>query len=203
MRIDNNPINEVLIENPQYLPLTDPTNIRQWKMSAMFSDEFDGTEIDSNRWSNYHRFWAGRQPSVFDPKNVSVRDGSLLLTCTWEDEPTNLMIEANKTVQEGERIYENISACAVQSIERTGYGYYELRARTAPISIASAFWFRDPIESKQEIDIFEQVGRPVNANRLNLNGSSYPMNTHWFKEGKDYSNCKVYNTGIDLSLSLP
>ncbi|WP_305768456.1 family 16 glycosylhydrolase [Candidatus Epulonipiscium viviparus] len=199
VRVDNNPANEILIENPQYLPLTDPNNIRQWKMSEMFSDEFDGTELDTTKWSGYHRFWTGRQPSIFDPKNVSVGDGLLVLTSTWEDEPTDLMIEANKKLKPGDAIYEDISASAVQSIEPTGYGYYELRAKTAPISIASAFWFRDPKVSKQEIDIFEQVGRPVNANRLNLNGSSYPMNTHWFKEGTDISNGRIYNTGVDLT----
>ncbi|OON94153.1 MAG: hypothetical protein ATN31_04330 [Candidatus Epulonipiscioides saccharophilum] len=199
VRVDNNPANEVLIENPEYLPLTDPNNHRDWKMSEMFSDEFNGEELDTTKWSGYHRFWAGRQPSIFDPKNVSMRDGLLVLTSTWEDELTDLMIAANKKLSPGSAIYENISASAVQSIEPTGYGYYEIRAKTAPISIASAFWFRDPKVSKQEIDIFEQVGRPINANRLNLNGSSYPMNTHWFQEGTDISNGTIYNTGVDLT----
>ncbi|OON94154.1 MAG: hypothetical protein ATN31_04335 [Candidatus Epulonipiscioides saccharophilum] len=197
--MSNNPAHEKLIDNPKFLPLTDPENKRQWKMSEMFSDEFDGESLDLTKWSNHHRYWTGRQPSIFDPKNVSLRNGMLVLVSTWEDEPTDLMIEANKLIPAGERIYENISACAVQSIEPTGYGYYEIKARTAPISIASAFWFRDPIKNKLEIDIFEQVGRPVNANRMNLNGSSYPINTHWFKEGKDFSNGKIYNTGIDLT----
>lgn len=196
---NNNPANEVLKDNPTVLPFSDKDNIRKWKLSETMSDEFEGQTLDTTKWSNDHRFWDGRQPSCFDPKNVSLRDGKLVLTSQWEDELTDAMKEANSKLPEGAQQYKDISASCVQSILPTGYGYYEIKARTAPISISSAFWFRNPtLKPIQEIDVFEQVGRPANFN-LAKNGSDYPMNTHYVVDGVDTSSAAIYNTGYDLT----
>jgi hypothetical protein len=42
------------------------------------SDEFNGNTLDTNKWYNYHTYWAGRG-STFTPSNVSVNNGYLQL----------------------------------------------------------------------------------------------------------------------------
>lgn len=196
---NNNPANEKLITEPTVLPFSDKENKRKWKLSETMSDEFDTPTLDTTKWSGNHLFWKGRQPSCFDSNNVRLEDGKLILRTTYVDTETDAMKEANKNLPEGAKKYENYAASCVMSRQKTGYGYYEIKARTAPISISSAFWFRDPQEAKKEIDVFEQIGRP--KNNLAADGSDYPINTHDFTNGEknQISTPYKYNAGIDLT----
>jgi len=53
-----------------------------WKVIPELSDEFTGTNLDERKWLPKHPDWKGREPSVFDPSNVSVKDGMLQLRNT-------------------------------------------------------------------------------------------------------------------------
>ncbi|MRY42787.1 MULTISPECIES: sugar-binding protein [Bacteria] len=198
-KVSTNPVNEVLDENSTILPASDPENTRKWKLSETMSDEFESSKLDSTKWHDNHIFWSGRQPSCFDSSNVRIENGKLILRTNYVDEETEAMKKANEKLPEGAPKYKNYSASCVMSTQKTGYGYYEIKAKTAPVSISSAFWFRDPKVAKKEIDVFEQVGRA--KNNLLSDGSNYPINTHDFEKGEANqisTPCKLY-TGIDLT----
>ena len=50
---------------------------KRWVLNPDFSDEFNGTELDSSKWFDHHPKWKGREPGLFLPSQVSVSDGFL------------------------------------------------------------------------------------------------------------------------------
>jgi len=135
--------------NPRW-PLSDQRNAGGWVRDHAFWDEFDGKELDITRWANTNPTWKGRQPGWFSPRNVEVRDGLLCLTARAEEPPAALKAEG----------YHTWTTAAVQSLERTLYGYYEVRAKPMRSGASSSFWFYygEPKEWT-EIDVFEIGGK--------------------------------------------
>lgn len=188
----NNPVNEVLVDNEEMLPMSDPDNTREWKLSETLSDEFNGEVLDYDKWYDYHFKWSGRAPSCFDPNNVRVENGRLILTSKYVEERTESMIEAGPE-------FHTYAASCVMSTNLTGYGYYEICSRTAPITMTSSFWFKD---GNKEIDVFEQVGRPKPTSLYDINGGDIPINTHDTSAGTgelDVTTPYTYHTGLDLT----
>ncbi|MHA6483380.1 sugar-binding protein [Paenibacillus sp. strain BS8-2] len=187
------PITENVVDNFIY-PLSDSDNVRSWKYSLDYSDEFVGEALDLNKWNDHHTYWLGRQPSIFSSRNIRQENDQLILTAKYETIPE--MAEANAALSPNSPQYEKYTTAAVQSKTKTGYGYYEIKAKAAPVSITSSFWLQG---SETEIDVFETVGRStVNP------GSGYemPMNTHYYAGGdwsKDIANPGVYHSEDDLT----
>ncbi len=93
----------------------DPPVGKRWVLNEQFSDEFNGTSLDSSKWNNYHPNWIGRAPGLFVSSNVSVGGGYLKLKGGVLDPP--------QTINGSEF---NISCAAVTSKEQAAsYGYYE------------------------------------------------------------------------------
>ena len=44
-----------------------------------YSDEFNGTSLNSNKWNNTFSGWQGRKPAFFNPSSVSVGGGNMLI----------------------------------------------------------------------------------------------------------------------------
>lgn len=63
------------------VPASDPQNAAGWVANPTFSDEFNGTSLDTTKWAPQMdtTYWLGRAPSQFDPYNVSVSGGLLHL----------------------------------------------------------------------------------------------------------------------------
>jgi hypothetical protein len=63
------------------VPLSDPQNTNGWVINSTFTDEFNGTALDTVKWKPQMdtTYWLGRAPSQFDPNNVSVSGGLLHL----------------------------------------------------------------------------------------------------------------------------
>lgn len=47
---------------------------KRWVMNPEFSDEFNREELDATKWLD-HPTWNGREPGIFLPSQVSVKDG--------------------------------------------------------------------------------------------------------------------------------
>jgi beta-glucanase (GH16 family) len=97
----------------------DPPPDAQWQLT--WSDEFDGTSVDSSKWS----FWLPnqmRRAAVNLPSNTFVSDGNL-------------------TVRIGNDNGQ-ITAGGIQSKAGFGYGYYEVRAKV--LGGWAGFWMQSP-----------------------------------------------------------
>ena len=82
---------QILADDPQVLPLSDPDNVGGWILNTDVSDEFDGTEVDEDRWyivgkfrdgkpfykhpdKPDHKVWKGRPPAQFSGRNYRLED---------------------------------------------------------------------------------------------------------------------------------
>jgi beta-glucanase (GH16 family) len=135
--------------NDQY-PLSDQENRSRWTRLAVLSDEFSAGAADSSRWVLEKPSWPGRVPVTFDPANISIRDGALVLKVSrMLDKPEAANLPAGFTH----------TAAFVRSQAKLLYGYVEIRARIACTTVTSAFFLMDTTaEASTEIDVFEVAG---------------------------------------------
>jgi beta-glucanase (GH16 family) len=152
-------------------PPAAPDGLR-WRALADLSDEFDGTALDDSKWLPYLTYWKGRPPSQFEPKNVSVSNGTLKLRST-------AMVDSLAEVKDPEKDIWVASACVSSKKPTASFGYYEARIKASRLSMTSSFWFQGKYS---EIDVVEQLGDPLkNPDDRNF----MLMNTHSFKGGWD------------------
>ena len=145
-----------------------PTGFK-WVLNEKFSDEFNGEELNSEKWHDRSPYWVnGRPPATFRAYSVSVKDGNL---------------QIKNSVLEGDKKY-NIAGGAVASVAKDGhYGYYEARMKASSISMSSTFWMKNkpfpnncPNE-QHELDIVEIVGQQKGKNDFR---TTLHANTHIF-----------------------
>ncbi len=128
--------------------LLEPSD-KKWVLNHEYSDEFDGNELNTERWHPNNPNWLGREPALFLKKNVRVEDGMLILS-SHREEPQNPPSDK----------YHTFTSAAVQSTDTLHYGFYEIRSRAQNSAISSAFWlYVNDSTMQEEIDIFEICGR--------------------------------------------
>ncbi len=160
------------------LPLSDPQNSGDWRPFEPLSDEFDGDELDAEKWWPNNPRWKGRQPGYFHPDNVTVDDGKLHLTMRRQEPPTAMKEEG----------YHTYTCAAVQSKITVRYGYFEVKARPMKSAGSSSFWFyHNTPQWWTEIDVFEIGGRaPGFEQKLNMNLHVFhtpEQRRHWSRPG--------------------
>lgn len=145
-------------------PASDPNNRQGWVLNTQVSDEFNGEEIDQDKWfvqgtDQQFYLWKGRAPSQFAPHNVRLEDGYLKLRTQWQpDYPF-----VGKPPQKQEiKTYENITTAAVISHQTFLYGYMEVRVKIPDAAMTGAFWGTG---HEQELDVFELIGRVKTGSR--------------------------------------
>ena len=143
-----------------------------WKIIRELTDEFTGTTLDDKKWLPKHPDWKGREPSVYDPSNVSVKDGMLHLCNTTR-------VKTLDAVKNPEKDVWVQSACVSSSGRIASYGYYAARMKASRICMTSSFWFQD---EHTEIDVVEQFGLSVKNTEEKM---LMLMNTHFFPQGWD------------------
>ena len=148
----------------------------QWQPVAELSDEFNGDALDSSKWMPHLTYWKGRPPSEFDPKNVSVAGGCLLLRSTS-------MVKSLAEVKVPSKDIWVRAACVSSKGPVAFYGYYEARVKASKLSMTSSFWLQGKYS---EIDVVEQIGAAIKPPDR---GDFMAMNTHAFNHGwaKDVS----------------
>ena len=134
-------------------PLSDQQNKGQWVKFEPMSDEFEGKELDTKKWTVGMAWWKGRQPALFSEKNVTVSDGKLHLTMRKEKLPAEL----------GKLGYHDYTSAAMHSKIKCRYGYYEVKAKPMNSGGSSSFWFHEEAKAmpgwSTEIDVFEIGGK--------------------------------------------
>jgi beta-glucanase (GH16 family) len=137
-----------------------------WELIPELTDEFNGSELDTAKWMPQHAYWEGRQPSRFDPANVSVRGGSLRLKSTTRISNLSEVKDPMKDVWVS-------AACVTSKAPTCSYGYYEARMKASLLSMTSSFWMQGKYS---ELDVVEQFGAPLNEpskNRYMLTTTRY------------------------------
>ncbi|MBL7152691.1 MAG: family 16 glycosylhydrolase [Phycisphaerae bacterium] len=160
-------------------PLSDQANKAGWVKYAQMSDEFDGDELDAEKWWPKNPRWLGRKPAWFDPANVNVADGKLHLSMK-KNEPPGMPKDKG---------YHTYTSAAVQSKGLVKYGYFEVRCRPMASAGSSSFWFyNNTPDLWTEIDVFEIGGRaPKFEKKYNMNVHVFKTpteNKHWSKHGE-------------------
>ncbi len=166
-----------------------PTGYK-WVKNEAYSDEFNGTELDSTKWHDHYPGWPGRVPGKFLPENVSVKDGTLQIKSGVLDPP------------EGEF---NIGCGAIQSKAKDAlYGYYECRVKASSIRTSTTFWlFCKDVKVpggklRLELDIQECIG---NATRWPGFKEQLRGNTHvTFTPGDNPQGAKNAKRGMSGNL---
>lgn len=133
---------------------------KRWVLNPDFSDEFNGTVLDTSKWLDYHPSWIGREPGLFLPSQVSVKDGYLQIRGSKMEQDT--VIHAY-----GRDLTFNIAGGAVVSKKSAYLGYYECRFKAAATSMSTTFWFSGAAQAgpracdrySLEWDIQECIGR--------------------------------------------
>ncbi|MBT7164490.1 MAG: family 16 glycosylhydrolase, partial [Victivallales bacterium] len=147
-------------------PHTDAKNTGNWVLNQDVSDEFEGREIDEEKWYIVGKFedgkpvyrdpdkpkrkvWKGRAPSQFSGRNYRLEDGKLMLETRWEP---NFPFSAADP-QGGK--YGNITTACFIGRRMFKYGYMEIRSKAADAEVTSSFWATG---SHTELDMFEMFG---------------------------------------------
>lgn len=134
---------------------------KRWVLNTEFSDEFNGTSLDTAKWLDHHPTWIGREPGLFLPSQVSVKNGYLQIRGEKMDKDT-LIHKYNRDLT------FNIKGGAVVSKKKAQYGYFESRIKASKTTMSATFWFSSSKSFEgpngcdkfgQEWDIQECIGR--------------------------------------------
>ena len=110
-----------------------------WILDESFSDEFNKSKLDADKWWDFNPAWHGRKPSHFARSNVKVKKGLLRLSAkNLDPKKVNIYDKA--------RGYDKFSTAIIKSKNRSFYGYYEARAKSMTAAVCNAFWLYDPLE---------------------------------------------------------
>lgn len=166
-------------QSKNVFPASDPSNEGGWILNEEISDEFEGKELDRNKWfiegeNGDYYIWKGRAPSQFVPHNVRVHKGKLKLRTAWE--PKYKFIQesytdgAMGTAKYG--VYKEtpmpVTTAGVITKKRFLNGYMEVKSKSGNAAITAAFW---GIGYEQELDVFEQMGNPKKGEKITATSS--------------------------------
>ncbi len=146
--------------SPTFQKDQDPLKEGKWSLVDKVSDEFNGKKLDPKKWTADPQAngwgWLGRVPQLFDPKAVSVKDGSMQILVGKYPEP---VVKSSYTRTDTYKYHGGI----VRSLEADGLMgyYYECRLKMGKTEMGGGFWLNVHPKVKpqrHEIDIVECVG---------------------------------------------
>ena len=169
-------------------------------LNQTFSDEFENG-FNASKWYDFYPTWNGRDGMFFfDRKNVSVKDGKLVLAARAEDSEK----ATPELKYEGK---DKFSTAAVRSKTRICYGFFESKFKVMNAQVCNAFWLNDPVDPPkkyrpgnriEEIDIFEIFGKCDSASDMH---KVFAMNTHM--GATPYIESKVWLEHASVGYKLP
>ncbi len=138
------------------------------RFELVWEDEFVGTELDMTKWN--HNWWeVERKGGYWHEDMVDVKDGNLIITTAYFEEPLENYYEDYFASQPNAHVYKEgwYNACiTTKSKFEQCYGYFECRAiLPASTGMWSAFWMMNTHvqevdgsgQDGTEVDIFESM----------------------------------------------
>lgn len=185
----------------------------KWVINEEFSDEFNGSELNTDLWYDKSPHWRnGRAPATFKAESVSVKDGYLNITNYVLDSP-----EGNDGKPGDKYLYAG-GAVASKS-ESALYGYYETRMKASMTSMSSTFWLTNNgvvvtettpegttarVRVSQELDIIETMGvistlaKGEDSWNKNWN-KQMNSNAHYWRRSSDIPTEDIVGTRVDVA----
>ncbi len=161
-------------------PPKPPVGMR-WVLNPDFSDEFNGSSLDTTKWLDHHPTWKGRKPGLFMPSQISVKDGFLQL-------------KGEKMVKDTvvDKQTYNVKCAAVVSKKAAYLGYYECRLKAAATTMSATFWFssnhyqgpNNCDSFHQEWDIQECIGRDGDFKGSFFSRGMHSNAHYWYEDCK-------------------
>jgi len=159
-----------------------PPQGKRWVRNEMFSDEFNGTELDTSKWYDYHPTWNGRPPGIFLRSQVSVENGYMSIQGGTLEKDTVI----------GSHTFNVACGAVVSKSLDAWFGYYECRFKAARTTMSTTFWFSTrrnfdgPEACKDnyglEWDVQECIGREGDFNG-NFFAKGMHSNSHfWYRD---------------------
>ena len=154
------------------------------KYELTFEDNFDGDELDMNKWEYCPEWVRGDFGAKWSPKMAEVKDGNLYLNTAYDDDGTVIS-----------------GAIQTEHTFTQTYGYFETRAMLPKPDIGfwCAFWMMcgsvgkvdGSAVSGVELDVFESI---TNSHR------TVQHNLHWDGYLKDHKSTGEQYRGEDMDL---
>lgn len=119
------------------VPTLKNRDLSQWQYVPSLSDEFASTAVDRSKWTDNPGSWG---PWSWTPDNVSVEDGNLHITLTYEKHlAKRRAYKTDGRLVQTELFYKS---GIIRSHGYQTYGYYEARMKGIPTFPGSspAFW---------------------------------------------------------------
>ncbi len=146
--------------SPTFQDGQDPLKEGKWSLVKRVSDEFNGKELDSSKWTADPQAngwgWLGRVPQLFDPNAVSVKEGSMQILVGKYPKP----VEKKSYSRTDTYKYHGGIVRSLEADGLMGY-YYECRLKMGKTEMGGGFWLNVHPKVKpqrHEIDIVECVG---------------------------------------------
>lgn len=136
-----------------------------WVAFDAMTDDFDGEQLDTEKWHDHSPSWRGRRPVQFHTDCVRVEDGLLKLSVF------DAAASAERDLLDG---FTHVSGY-IKSKAPARFGYFEARAKMMDGPLMSCFWLSQHTKEEwSEIDIAETAaGLPKYAQVV-------PTNAHYF-----------------------
>ena len=183
----NQGVAQSLVGEVEVAPASDPLNEGGWVLNEEVSDEFEGKELNREKWfiegqdGDYY-IWKGRPPSQFAEHNAIVEDGKLKIRTQWE--PDFEFVKENYSDGNNNDKYGEwegkpfpVTTAGVITKKRFLNGYMEAKTKTGNAAITGAFW---AIGYEQELDVFEQMGNPkaTDGKKLDIEADGTKITIH-------------------------
>ncbi|HNW74849.1 MAG TPA: family 16 glycosylhydrolase [Bacteroidales bacterium] len=137
-------------------PSNNQTRTSGWVQLNAFSDEFDGTQINSTKWGVHNNYCHSMSINAYfsnDPYNVHLENGALHLKAKLLNNPVSCTYNGNVTQD------YPYSSGYVYSLGKIRYGYFEILCDLPyNLGLNPCFWLygNSAIGKDDEIDVFEK-----------------------------------------------
>ena len=138
-----------------------------WIYNSVYSDEFNGTNLNTTKWKCWDHFYHPNNPLVgYLRDNVHLSDGKLVLSAK-HDVITQLYTSYN----DSNGVYLEFSSGAIESKQKIRYGYFEAECYYPKNhNFRPCFWTVGGMENYyDEVDVLEIVPEDSSAYRFQQN----------------------------------